>query len=131
MFVKESFAKYGLDVRKNFLSAPVCKCGCGQKMLMCLESLRDAVGFARAVLEEQECCFCFVGLVPMDSAPRIVIKVKGEEEKEPSILVTKYDGAVCSRNYKKIFAPLDEEFDFHWIGLIVEVEPGSWKIVED
>ena len=35
-FRPEWFGAYGLDKNKNFLQAPLCECGCGEKQVLYL-----------------------------------------------------------------------------------------------
>ena len=53
-FRPEWFGAYGLDKNKNFLQAPLCECGCGEKMSLVLEDIKDLFQFMNVMLIENE-----------------------------------------------------------------------------
>lgn len=57
-FRPEWFGAYGLDKNKNFLQAPLCECGCGEKMSLVLETNKDLFQFMNVMLIENDCNHC-------------------------------------------------------------------------
>lgn len=120
-----TFDMCGLDAEKNMLSAPLCDCGCGGKMNICLETSDDVDDFCAAMVSEADCknCACFA--ISCDNEIYCAIR-QGDDIYQASTDTLDY---IEHLKYK--IGKMVNELDLHCYGLIAEKEPGVWKIVEE
>lgn len=114
---------FGLDPEFNMLSAPICRCGCGEKAYICLEDIDDVLDFCCGMLNGMDCGWCAVFAIDQDNKMIGVIK-DGEEfecigTKEP--IDNDYD----------MIGDLFYGMELHMYGLIVSTGDGLYKIVEE
>lgn len=124
IFRPEWFSAYGLDKEKNFILSPECPCGCGGKALLLLKERQDLFGFAYEMLMENECQHCGIFAHCIDGSMYIFLKI--EDETDESIMIMSIDETDMD-----FFHDLDEKIELHCIGLLIEVNYGQWKIIED
>ena len=111
----------GLDVDYNILTAPTCKCGCGEKAYLVLESDEDVEDFCGDMLFEGDCEHSGIFYVFEDGLTRGVIRA-GDD----------LYGFTFDHLYGYVdFGGFVKESGLHCYGVIVEVDEGLWKIVED
>lgn len=125
---KKTFGMYGLNIDKNFLSAPECECGCGSKGRLVLNTDQDVRDFCGEILYDSECNHCAICVIPVEKQPFIAIKYL-TEDMEPAVNIFAYshdDGESTS-----LFRDFDNEFHFHQIGMIAENGIGLWDIIEE
>ena len=80
-FRPEWFEAYGLDKDKNFLCAPVCECGCGEKGVLLINDRKELFGFMHNVLMENECNHCAIFAHSFDDTMFVALKVDNETDK--------------------------------------------------
>ena len=122
-FRPEWFEAYGLDKEKNFMCAPVCECGCGEKAVLLLENNPELFSFMFNVLMENECNHCAIFAHAFDGNMYAALKVENEDD-EP----VKFFAQKGNMNF---FKDWDDIVEFHCYGLIIETKRGEWKIIED
>lgn len=123
-FRPEQFGAYGLDKNKNFLQAPLCECGCGEKTSLVLETKEDLFQFMNVMLMENDCNHCAIFAHAFDGSMYTTLKV--ENESGDPILLFKVEESDLG-----FFKEWDNELDLHCYGLIIETKNGLWKIIED
>lgn len=117
----EKFSAYGLNAFRNFMSAPDCDCGCGGIML---DDNDEVFGFMNAMLQEHDCECSAIFAIDYDGA--MYAGVLEPECEEDSIHIM----GIPNTNMD-FFADIDAEFRLCCYGLMIEIEPGVWKIVEE
>lgn len=134
-FRNESFAGYGLNKFRNFLSAPVCDCGCGGKASLLLKNREELFGFMNAVLMDNECNCCAIFAHAYDGNMYVAIKCISDEEELDTLDFTEDDMPIkffgAKDDYLEFFQEWDGEVGFHCYGLMIETKKGEWKIIED
>lgn len=123
-FRPEWFGAYGLDKNKNFLQAPLCECGCGEKMNLVLECNKDLFQFMNAMLMENDCNHCAIFAYAFDGCMYAALKV--ENETDNPVLFFQIQESDLG-----FFRECDDELGLHCYGLIIETRKGLWKIIED
>ena len=123
-FRLEWFGAYGLDKNKNFLQAPLCECGCGEKTSLVLETKEDLFQFMNVMLMENDCNHCAIFAHAFDGSMYATLKV--ENESGDPVLLFKVEESDLG-----FFKEWDNELDLHCYGLIIETKNGLWKIIED
>lgn len=113
---------FGLDPEYNMLCAPVCECGCGEKMNVLLESDDDIYDFCYNMVDIQECNYCVVFAINEKNKMVAAVKIDGEIECVGS------DGVI--EDYADIGLMFDD-LDLHQYGIIVNVGDGEYKILEE
>ena len=78
-FRPEWFGAYGLDKDKNFLCAPVCECGCGEKAVLLLDN-QNLFSFMFNVLMENECNHCAIFAHAFDGNMYAALKVENKDD---------------------------------------------------
>lgn len=121
--VTNNFILYGLNRYRNFLHAPICECGCGEKMYVQLEDEDEVVDFCCEMLAMSGCLSPGMFAVFQNGTYLAVAFDYDEEEEDLSIVVGK-------RKDMHFFSEFDAEFGLHCYGLICEVRPGEWMIQE-
>ncbi len=121
--VTNNFILYSLNRHRNFLKAPVCECGCGQKMYLQLEDEIAVVDFCLEMLAESECEHPGMFAVFQDGVYMALTIIYDEEEEDLKIFMGK-------KRDMHFFSEFDADFCLHCYGLICEVRPGEWMIQE-
>ena len=113
---------FGLDPEYNMLCAPVCKCGCGEKMNVLLESDDDIYDFCYELADTQDCNYCVAFAI---------------NEKNEMLGAIKYDGEIhciklknISEDYLQV-GGMFNDLELHQYGIIVCVGDGEYKILEE
>ena len=75
-----TFADCGLDIEKNFLSAPLCDCGCGGRLRPILRTKEDIIDICGELVSDNDCMQCgvfaitrwntIIGAINMDETVR-------------------------------------------------------------
>ena len=120
-----TFDMCGLDVEKNMLFSPLCECGCGKKMDLCLETVDDIEDFCAAIVSDSDCKCCACFAISCDNEIYCAVRY-GE-----TIYQAHTDTLDYIEHLKYSIGRMVRELDLHCYGLIVEKEPGVWKIVEE
>ena len=123
-FRPEWFGAYGLDKNKNFLQAPLCECGCGEKMSLVLETTKDLFQFMYAMLMENDCNHCSIFAYAFDGSMYTALKIENETD-DPVLFFQ------IKESDLGFFREWDDELELHCYGLIIETRKGLWKIIED
>lgn len=123
-FRPEWFSAYGLDKNKNFLQSPLCECGCGEKMSLVLEDIKDLFQFMYAMLMENDCNHCGIFAYAFDGSMYTALKVENETD-DPVLFFQ------IKESDLGFFREWDDELELHCYGLIIETRKGLWKIIED
>lgn len=123
-FRPEWFSAYGLDKNKNFLQSPLCECGCGEKMSLVLEDIKDLFQFMYAMLMENDCNHCGIFAYAFDGSMYAALKVENETD-DPVLFFQIQESDLG------FFREWDDELELHCYGLIIETRKGLWKIIED
>ena len=122
-FRPEWFNAYGLDKEKNFLQAPICECGCGEKAVLLLKDKKELFAFMFNMLMENDCNHCAIFTYAFDGTMYAALKVENESD-DPVLFFGQ-------KNNMDFFKEWDDELDFHCYGLMIETKRGEWKIIED
>ena len=128
----DEFAMRSLNKYKNFLTAPDCECGCGDKSMPILED-DDVYDFCGCVLSDIECDNCAIFLVHKDGKQEIVHKhiIWDEDTDDEEVSID-----VLSTKNKKddleidFFAKVDAMLQFHHYALLLERDNNVWDICE-
>lgn len=123
-FRPEWFGAYGLDKNKNFLQSPLCECGCGEKMSLVLEDIKDLFQFMYAMLMENDCNHCGIFAYAFDGSMYAALKVENETD-DPVLFFQ------IKESDLGFFREWDDELELHCYGLLIETRKGLWKIVEN
>ena len=123
-FRPEWFGSYGLDKNKNFLQAPLCECGCGEKMSLVLEDIKDLFQFMSMMLMENDCNHCGIFSYAFDGSMYAALKVENKTD-DPVLFFQ------IKESDLGFFREWDDELELHCYGLIIETRKGLWKIIED
>lgn len=111
----------GLDTDYNILAAPTCECGCGEKACLVLKNDEDVEDFCVEMLSEDDCEYSGIFYVFEDGLTRGVIRA-GDD----------FYGFTFDNLYDyENFGGFVKESGLHCYGVIVEVDDGLWKIVEE
>lgn len=121
-FENITFAELGLDEEFNFLEAPYCDCGCGNKMLLVIDDIQQ---FCGDMLFEDECDWCGLFVIRLNGTVLVALKT-GCTEEDINFMEMK----VPHGNYKNI-GDIFEEMELDEYGLLVEVRKGEYKIIEE
>lgn len=121
-FENITFAELGLDEEFNFLEAPYCDCGCGNKMLLVIDDIQQ---FCGDMLYEDECDWCGLFVIRLNGTVLVTLKT-GCTEEDINFMEMKAPHG----NYKNI-GDIFDEMELHKYGLLVEVRKGEYKIIEE
>ena len=113
----------GLDPEWNFMQAPECECGCGEKCSIYLKNDDETLSFCKTmVYENNKCNKCAVFAITKENILLGAIKQDADvycfKSKDP----IKYMGDIG-----EIF----DELELHCYGLIVWNGEGLYRIVEE
>lgn len=130
-FRSKSFSGYGLDKEKNFLQAPICECGCGNKCHIMLDDAKELFSFMNTMLMEHECNHCAIFAHAYDDYMYAAIKCIHEDDSldDSDETTVKFFGT--EDDYHDFFKEWDDEAEFHCYGLLIETRKGEWDIIED
>lgn len=124
---KIKFADCGLDIENNILNAPICECGCGNYMNICLEDKQDATDFCYSILDDEEdlidCDHCAVFIMFKDNSV-----IMGCKTEDAGVQVFELIDEECGLGID-IVRELQYGFQFHCYGLLEEIRDGSFRIV--
>ena len=99
---------FGLDPNKNILQAPICDCGCGQKMSMLFND-KQWKEFAMSFLHEYDCDWSIIFAVHPNKTMEFIIRND-----------TKYGfGGGAIENWKDVGKTFDEAELVNW-GLMMD-----------
>ena len=111
----------GLDEKYNILTAPTCKCGCGGKACLVLKNDEDVEDFCVTMLSEGDCEYSGIFYMFNNGITRVVIRSGND-----------IYGFTFNNLYGyEDFGEFVEESGLHCYGVIVELDYGLWKIVEE
>lgn len=117
-----TFGMCGLDKERNILSAPLCECGCGTKMNIWLETEEDIYNYCDTAVSNNEYddCICFA----LSCEGSIYCAIRDGED-----IYHGYTDTI--EDFKHNIGGLANGLCLRHYGLIAEIEPGIWKIVEE
>ena len=109
-----------MDIKKNFISAPPCPCGCGGPSRLIAKGKDDILSFGYGICEEEECMRCAVFIVT---------------DEKRVLAIIKYDGMIQSLESKEnvsldSIGTLANGLELHRYGLICWVEGDEYEIIE-
>ncbi len=115
-----TFEKCGLDIKKNFISAPPCPCGCGGPSRLIAKGKDDILSFGYGICQEEECMRCAVFIVT---------------DEKRVLAIIKYDEMIQSLESKEnvsldSIGTLANGLELHRYGLICWVEGDEYEIIE-
>lgn len=122
-----TFKYCGLNKKNNFLEAPICPCGCGNRISLVLENDNDVFDFMYTMLDEHECNHCAIFALKNDGHILIALKFSPDEIQ---CYVVRNNNVRASR-WRNVFAGLQSECEFHCYGLLEQVDNEHYKIVMD
>lgn len=113
----------GLDPEWNFMQAPECECGCGEKCSICLKNDDETLSFCKTmVYENNECNKCAVFAITRENVLLGAIKQDDDiycfASKDPI-------------EYMSDIGEIFNELGLHCYGLIVWNSEGLYRIVEE
>ena len=111
-----------LDQEYNFLEAPECDCGCGEKAKLCLYDDEDVKDFCKGMAEDNDCDHCAVFAINEENY--LIAAIRDEDD----IYVVQTKEPID--DYKMI-GEMFNEMRLHCYGLIVYSGEGLYKIVEE
>lgn len=122
-FRAECFEAYKLNYLRNFLHAPMCSCGCGEKQLVQLVSNEEVFEFCTGLLKKyEECVYTAIFVLAYDNSMFVVVN---DAESETEVFI------YGEENFDPdFFAEIDAAEELIQYGLIIEVRPNIWKIIE-
>lgn len=113
--------KCGLDIEKNFIQAPVCKCGCGGKGSIVLNSQSEVSQFCGQMCAENDCNQCAVFAINKDNSLIGAIKLGDDIQ---------IIGSTGSLDDYGILGDIAKEFELHCYGLICWIKDNLYDVVE-
>ena len=119
---KATFDFFGLDPELNMLCAPECECGCGGKMNIVLEDAEAIKDFCGSIAADADLDYCAVFVLTASDEMYAAIR------DENAITLIKADN--ISDDYG-LLEEIVEDFDLDAFGLLVEVDDGLFKIIEE
>ncbi len=121
---RTTFKSCGLNAKNNFLQAPKCECGCVGYANPVIKSREELCDFMGMLLSDHECEHCAIFAINEDGSATMGLKF------EEGILFaeTKIKSKCASR---KAIKELDEEFGFHYYGLLEQATNDTYRIVMD
>lgn len=116
---KLTFRSCGLDISNNQLVAPICKCSCGERMVMVLKDDQTVADFIGGMLNEIDCDHC--AIFAIKSNGNLIFGQKTDED------------IICyqlkTNNAAQKILEMQQTLKFHCYGLIQQVDETSWKVV--
>lgn len=119
---KATFDFFGLDPELNMLCAPECECGCGGKMNIVLEDAEAIKDFCGSIAADADLDYCAV--FALTASDEMYAAIRDEDE----VLIVKKDDISSDYDFMKDTV---YDFDLDAFGLLVEVEDGLFKIIEE
>lgn len=105
------------------MQAPTCECGCDGKGVLLINDRKELFGFMHNVLMENECNHCAIFAHSFDDTMFVALKVDNETDK-PILFFSQEENMTFFKEWY-------DELKLHCYGLMVESQPGKWKIIED
>ena len=143
----ENFSSYGLNKYRNFLHSP--KCENGKDIMLLLSNKEQLFKYMTNILIMQECFNAGIFAISYDNRMYVAIadfpintslfdEYEYEDELSDEDLIDNdedlenYVSLYCINeiNYD-FFAEMDAEFQLCHYGLLIEIAPGEWKIIEN
>lgn len=122
---KVNFSDCGLDIDRNILQAPLCPCGCGNYMNICIEDKDALYDLISDLLSMQECNHCAIFVLHNDGKTVTV----GDSDGERITFISFRDKNMDALNIDLV-RDWQNEFEFHCYGLLEQCEDGkSYRIV--
>lgn len=121
------FKDFGLDAELNFLESPLCECGCGSRLDIILKSNEDIRDFIVGMISENECNQCAVFVLKKDDT--MLFGFSQENDDEIQTYEAKFDFEDDVLNYD--ISELINTIHAHMYGILIEKEPGLFKILMD
>ena len=122
------FAMRGLNKYRNILSAPECKCGCGNKVDILLPTQKELIDFCGTILFENGCCRSAIFLIHHNGKQEVILTVPGYDEEKDIEYIEGISG--FEDQNVDAFAKFDAEAGLHCYGMMIEKEPGEWRVCE-
>lgn len=119
---KFTFDKCGLDIKKNFLEAPECRCGCGGKSSLVLKTDDELIDFCGIMCEGSDCNQCGVFAITKDNT------VVGAIRQNTKICIIA--SSIPLSDYKEI-GKLANELKLHCYGLLKWIDDGLYGIIDE
>ena len=117
-----NFDFFGLDPEFNMLCAPECECGCGEKCNIILEDAAAIKNFCGNIAADADFDYCAVFILTAND--EMYASIRDEDE----ITIVKADN--ISDDYD-LLKDTVYDFDLDAFGLLVEVDDGLFKIIEE
>lgn len=122
---KIGFRDCGLNANNNILQAPICECGCGHYMDLCIEDQETLHEFIADMLSMQECNHCAIYVLHNDSKTVTV----GDSDGEHITLISFQDKNSDALNIDLV-RDWQDKFEFHCYGLLEQLSDGkSYRII--
>lgn len=122
---KVNFADCGLDINCNILQAPLCPCGCGNYMDICIEEQEALYDLISDLLFMQDCNHCAIFVLHNDGKTVTV----GDSDGERATFISFCDEKTNALNIDLV-RDWQNEFQFHCYGLMEQRKDGkSYRIV--
>jgi hypothetical protein len=80
--------------------------------------------FACGILSEHECCHCAIFAHSIKGDMYVFAKMLDENENVKLLSFS------CEKPDFGFFKQIDDIYEFHCYGLVIESQPGQWKIIE-
>lgn len=132
-----TFAALGLDINTNFLEAPLCDCGCGQKQGFYTEDIKQTSG---DILMEQD--FQVGGILVFRKNGDVLFTLKHGQE-DDDILFCSLDMSndplnKCGQVLQESLQTMEKELgmetgylDLKHCGILVEIAENTYKVIEE
>ena len=111
----------GLNKENNFLQAPICECGCGNKCDIILYDKDDVINFCEEMCYENDCKHCAVFAITNEN--EILMAIKCEDE------VVCYGHAY--EDNPEIVGSIFNELELHCFGLVIYNGNDCYRVVEE
>lgn len=125
-----TFADCGLNIENNILQAPICECGCGNYMNVCIQDKQDAADFCYTMLDEDDeygdvigCDHCAIFVLFKDNTVMMACRTEDAGIQVVELVDETNKLAI------DIVREMQELLQFHCYGLLEEVRDGSFRIV--
>ena len=130
-FKVNEFAVRGLNKYKNFLTAPECDCGCGEKGRPMFETIDDLHNFCGSILYENGCGNSAIFLVFKNGKQEVLHCHEIWDEKDnESLIVSVISPKKGFQLDNDFFAAFDADMILHCYGLLIEKDDNCWEICE-
>ena len=132
-----TFSALGLDINTNFLEAPLCDCGCGQKQGFYTEDIKQTSG---DILMEQD--FPVGGILVFRMNGDVLFTLKMGTEDDDILLclldLSKHSLQECGQVLQESLQTMEKELgmeagylDLKHCGILVEIAENTYKVIEE